>query len=169
MWRDYFGPQCQIYGVDINPACKAFESDDVKIFIGDQADRNFWAQFRQQVPRLDIVIDDGGHLTTQQIVTLEELLPHLQPDGVYLCEDIHGQNPFITYIHGLSLHLNSIEGGQNNPANSERQVVCATSPLQSAISSIHLYPYVVVIERNGQNPAEFFAPARGTEWKPPSR
>ena len=25
----------------------------------------------------------------QQITTFEELYPHLQPEGVYLCEDIH--------------------------------------------------------------------------------
>src|SRR5579864_8038519 len=90
MWRDYFGSGCQIYGVDIEPACKAYERDSVKVFIGDQGDRNFWKKFKQEVPAVDIVIDDGGHLTEQQIITFEELLPHLQPNGIYLCEDLHG-------------------------------------------------------------------------------
>jgi hypothetical protein len=26
MWRDYFGDRCRIYGVDIQPACKTYES-----------------------------------------------------------------------------------------------------------------------------------------------
>ena len=53
-----------------------------KIFIGDQADRSFWAEVRQTAPLIDIVIDDGGHLPEQQLVTLEELLPHVRPGGV---------------------------------------------------------------------------------------
>ena len=32
----------------------------------------------------------AGHTPEQQIVTLEEMLPHLRPGGVYLCEDVHG-------------------------------------------------------------------------------
>jgi hypothetical protein len=59
----------------------------IKIFIGDEEDRKFWRRFKAEVPAVDIVIDDGGHQTQQQVVTLEELLPHLRPGGVYICED----------------------------------------------------------------------------------
>src|SRR5262245_52207829 len=55
MWRDYFGPKAVIYGVDIEPDCRAYENKGIKIFIGDQADRSFWREFRRQVPNLDIV------------------------------------------------------------------------------------------------------------------
>src|SRR5437868_5521713 len=41
MWVDYFGPKAKIFGIDINPACKQLESDNVKIFIGSQDDRTF--------------------------------------------------------------------------------------------------------------------------------
>ena len=78
MWREYFGPKARIFGVDIEPDCRVYESDNIKIFIGDQADRLFWRDFRQQVTTLDIVIDDGGHLAEQQIVSVEELLPFLR-------------------------------------------------------------------------------------------
>jgi len=84
MWRDYFGPKARIYGVDIEPACRVYESDSVNIFIGDQGDRQFW-QFRRKVPALDIVIDDGDHNPEHQIVSVEELLPFLRPDRVYFC------------------------------------------------------------------------------------
>jgi hypothetical protein len=77
MWRSYFGSRCHIYGVDIEPACKAYEQAGTKVFIGDQADRAFWADFRRQVPKVDILIDDGGHKPHQQITTLQEMLPHL--------------------------------------------------------------------------------------------
>ena len=35
------------------------------------------------------MIDDGGHTMAQQITSFEELYPHVQPRGVYLCEDLH--------------------------------------------------------------------------------
>ena len=41
MWRDYFGPDAKIYGVDIDPRCRQFEDDNIRILIGDQADKEF--------------------------------------------------------------------------------------------------------------------------------
>src|SRR5665647_711184 len=38
MWNYYFQGQCQIYGVDIDPACKSLETGNIKIIIGDQSD-----------------------------------------------------------------------------------------------------------------------------------
>jgi len=35
------------------------------------------------------VIDDGGHRPEQQINTFEVLYPHISPDGIYICEDLH--------------------------------------------------------------------------------
>jgi hypothetical protein len=99
IWRNYFGPKAIIYGVDIAPDCRTYENDGIKIFIGDQADRSFWREFRRGVPTLDIVIDDGGHQPEQQIASLEELLPFLRPGGVYFCEDVHGMyNEFASYV-----------------------------------------------------------------------
>jgi len=89
MWREYFGPGCRLYGVDIDPRCRMFETEGTRIFIGDQADRGFLAQLRKEVPRVDILIDDGGHRMDQQIATFEELFAHVADDGVYLCEDLH--------------------------------------------------------------------------------
>jgi hypothetical protein len=167
MWRNYFGPRCQVYGVDIQPSCRAYESDSVKVFIGDQADRDFWKRFKHDVPAIDIVIDDGGHLPEQQIVTLEELLPYLQPGGVYLCEDVHGTiNEFASYVSGFAHNLNAFEQGQNNLENNERRIVHRATPLQSAVQSIHLYPYVTVIERTDSPIFELVAPKRGTQWEP---
>jgi hypothetical protein len=82
MWHDYFGPRRHVYGVDLEEACLRYASDSIRIFIGDQADREFWRRFRSNVPKLDIVVDDGGHKPDQQTTSLEELLPHLSPGGV---------------------------------------------------------------------------------------
>ena len=107
MWKDYFGANAMIYGVDIEEACMAYEQDNVKIFIGDQADPFFWEKFKLEVPLLDIVVDDGGHTPEQQRVSLDELLPHIRSGGVYCCEDVHGDpNEFASYVHSLSHRLN---------------------------------------------------------------
>jgi hypothetical protein len=89
MWRDYFGPGCRIIGIDNNPQCMRLADENTTILIGDQADRTFLASVRELVPHIDILIDDGGHFMSQQIATFEELYPHIQPHGIYLCEDMH--------------------------------------------------------------------------------
>jgi hypothetical protein len=166
MWRDFFGPGCQIYGVDVEPTCKAYEGDSIRVFVGDQGERQFWKRFRSEVPTLDIVVDDGSHKPEDQIVTLEELLPHLQPGGVYLCEDVHGVfNGFALYVLGLAQRLNAspvVEHRNNN----ERRLTCKTEALQSGVRSIHLYPFVTVIERTDCAVTEFVAPKHGTQWAP---
>jgi hypothetical protein len=167
MWKDYFGKACRIYGVDIEEACKAYEDDVTRIFIGDQADRNFWKRFKEQVPILDIVIDDGGHEPNQQIVTLEELLPHLRPGGVFLCEDVCGTfNRFASYMNGCIHDLNASDSMIGNLATNERRQTCKTTGFQSAIRSIHSYPFVTVIEKNETPLTELVAPKHGTQWEP---
>jgi hypothetical protein len=167
MWRHYFGPGCQIYGVDIEPACKAYETDSVNVFIGDQADRNFWKHFKQEVGAIDIVIDDGGHLPEQQIVTFEELISHVRPGGVYLCEDLHGTlNPFASYMSGFAMNLNASDQQENNVNDDERRFVFGTTPFQSAVRSVHFYPYLTVVERTDAPVSELVAPKHGTQWQP---
>jgi hypothetical protein len=167
MWREYFGPRCQIFGIDIEPACKIYESDSVRVFIGDQSDRNFWKRLKQEVPAIDIVVDDGSHIPEHQIITLEELLPVLQPGGVYLCEDIHGTlNTFASYVYGFAHNLNATAQVKDNLDDNERRITCLTTKLQSAVRSIHLYPYVTVVERNETPVSKLTAPKHGTQWQP---
>ena len=160
MWRNYFGPHCRVYGVDIEEACRIYETDQVKIFIGDQADRSFWRDFKEQVPELDVVIDDGGHHAPQQIAALEELLPHLRPGGLYLCEDVNRiHNRFTAYVSGLMNHLNATLFTDDNLA-------AIPTPFQGAIAAIHSYPFVVVIERTEASVERFISLRHGTEWQP---
>ena len=155
MWKEYFGPQCRVYGVDIEPACKVYEGDRTDIFIGDQADRRFWQSFRKQVPSVDILVDDGGHSPEQQMVTLEEMMPHLRPGGVYLCEDVHAlHNRFAAYVSGLADGMNAwLPNG-------------VPTSFQRDVHSVHLYPYVVVIEKCDPSKDKLVALRHGTEWQP---
>ena len=153
MWRDYFGTDSQIYGVDILEECRAHEREGIRIFIGDQGDPSFWEAFFTHVPKLDVVIDDGGHKPAQQMATFEAVLPRLQPGGIYLCEDLQGPtNSFHAYVEGLSRSLQTYSH-------------LGPSGLQSAVASIHLYPFLTVIERP-QAPVTGFKEVRsGTLWE----
>ena len=173
MWKQYFGDKAHIYGVDIEPVCRQYEDEQTKIFIGDQADTNFWNDVLAQVPRIDIVVDDGGHQTDQQIATLEALLPHIQPGGVFICEDINGKaNPFLSYMDGLArdLHAQNPLGADAGQDADPRYPYATLRPnsLQRLVDSIHTYPFVTVVEIRGNELARFSAPRHGTQWKPPN-
>ncbi len=89
MWKDYFGPEARIFGVDLHDGHKDLEDEQTTILVGDQSDRSFLRELVRTVPRIDILLDDGGHSMEQQIVTFEEVYPHIEPDGLYVCEDTH--------------------------------------------------------------------------------
>jgi len=162
MWRKYFGPASHIHGIDIEEACRAYAGDHITIHIGDQADRTFWKRFREAVPRIDVLIDDGGHEPEQQMVTLEEMLPHIQPGGVFICEDIHGHsNYFAAFAQSLADHLNAFTVSEDKEGYKGK-----ATPLQCAIDSIHMHPFLTVIEKR-QNPLiDMLCLKHGTQWQP---
>jgi hypothetical protein len=166
MWRDYFGPEAIIYGVDIEPACRMYEQARVRILIGDQADAGFWANVRKNHPPMDIIIDDGGHLPNQQSTTMREMLPFMSPGGVYICEDVHYRmNPFSLFTFGLTDGLNAYEG-RSAPTDNERRLVTQASGIQIYVKGISFYPYVTVVDLADYPVMEFVAPKHGTEWQP---
>jgi len=169
MWRDYFGPSATIYGVDIESACRNYERSGIHVLIGDQADRTFWRRVIADgtLPAPDVVIDDGGHSPDQQRVTMEEILPLIRPGGVYVCEDVHGKNNgFSAFVSGLADSLNGMEGVSANLNDPERRMVVPTNGAQASIHSIHLYPYVVVVEKRKAPLPELVAPKHGSQWEP---
>lgn len=165
LWRDYFGAGCHVYGVDIQEECLRYQSESVSVFIGDQSDREFWGRFRAEAPRLDIVVDDGGHRPDQQATSLEELLPHLAPGGVYVVEDVHGVgNRFAAYTSSLVAALDAYSGVADYEDPKRRKTSPATG-FQSVIDSIHCYPFIKVIEKRRGPVTEFVSPKQGTEWE----
>lgn len=92
MWKNYFQKalnKVTIYGIDIDPECRKYESENIHILIGSQEDRDFLKKIKDQIGKVDILIDDGGHMMQQQIITFEELFDMVSEGGVYLCEDLH--------------------------------------------------------------------------------
>ncbi|MCA9817257.1 MAG: class I SAM-dependent methyltransferase [Candidatus Obscuribacterales bacterium] len=156
MWRKYFGPQAKIFGVDIDPVCKDFEEDGIKVIIGDQEDRTFLRKLVAQVGALDIVIDDGGHTMKQQINSFEELYPKVKPGGVYLAEDLH-TSYWSEYGGGLKEPDSFIEYSKNlvdqlNAWHSRDKEDLDVSMFTRTTTSMHYYNSVLVLEKGLVSP-----------------
>ena len=95
MWRNYFGKNARIIGIDLNPQSKKFEKYGFEIFIGDQSSSLFWKNFFKKVGKVDVVLDDGGHTNYQQIITTNQCVPMIKDGGKMIVEDVH--TSFIKY------------------------------------------------------------------------
>ncbi|MDA7785200.1 class I SAM-dependent methyltransferase [Pseudomonadales bacterium] len=89
MWRDFFGENARIIGIEINKSAKVWEEHGFEIFIGSQSDPEFWKGLFNKVGNVDIVLDDGGHTYQQQIVTVESSLQYIKPGGKIIVEDTY--------------------------------------------------------------------------------
>ncbi|NVK42262.1 MAG: class I SAM-dependent methyltransferase [Oceanospirillaceae bacterium] len=150
MWKNYFGDEVEIYGVDINPKCKKLEEENIRIYIGSQSDRQFLRQLKSQIPPIDILIDDGGHGMRQQIVTFEELFDHVKADGIYLCEDTHSsymlehgggfkrRGSFIEYTKNFIDYIHAYHSQQRG---------LQPNFFTKNVDSVHYYDSIVVIEK----------------------
>lgn len=143
MWRDYFGPQARIIGVDFNPGARRWESEGFEIHIGDQSDPAFWERFFAAVGAVDVILDDGGHTNEQQIVTTLRGVPQVRDGGMLIVEDTHASymkalgNPspysFMNYAKRLVDGVNGRFPGLDIPAH----------PLAGAVYSIGFYESIV--------------------------
>ena len=71
-FKEYF-ENATIYGVDIDPKCKEYEEDRIKIFIGNQGDKKFLETLPDD---LDVIIDDGSHQEFHVLTSLHYLFPN---------------------------------------------------------------------------------------------
>ena len=183
MWRNYFGQSVTIIGVDIANATKIYEGKPAygspqRIVLGDQSDPAFWKRFKRKVPRVDVLIDDGGHARTMQKPTLDAMWEHLAPGGVYLCEDLHGaHNLFardvITHFITGSMGVNNIPTSCSHldSAGKSAEGDCkeghATGEVQPYLAEAAFYPYVITLTKRAVGLQFTEAPRHGTEWQPP--
>jgi len=87
LWKNYL-PNSNIYGLDIDHACKKYEEDRIKIFIGGQTDNSILNEVIKEGP-YDAIIDDGSHVNKFTIETFNKLFPHVTSKGLYVIEDLH--------------------------------------------------------------------------------
>ena len=131
MWRDLFGKNSRIIGVDLNPAAKKWEKDGFEIHIGDQDDPIFWKTILPKVGSFDVLLDDGGHLYSQQITTVTSVLDAANEHAIIIVEDTHtsymdgfGQKKwsFMEYCFEIVNRINQRSSAITNPSLVENRI-----------------------------------------------
>lgn len=148
MWRKFFGPKAKIIGIELNPDAKELEKYGFEIFIGDQADVNFWKSFYKKIGKIDILLDDGGHKNIQQITTLMESIKFIKDGGKIIVEDTHTsymkkkgfKNPSnYSFIHFCNYLIENIH--RRNPMTSKKP-----NYYSKRIKQINFYDSIVEID-----------------------
>ena len=107
MWRKWLGDKARIIGIDLNPEATRWREHGFEIYIGDQGDPSFWDTTFSEIGQFDALLDDGGHQSFQQIVTLIEAIRFAHNQCVIAIEDTatslmkdfsrHGANSFLEF------------------------------------------------------------------------
>ena len=118
-WRDFF-PNATVYGMDVQPDTQFADEERIVTLLGNSTDPSQVGQALQHARHktFDIIIDDGSHYAADQIATLKNLFPLVNPSGTYIVEDLVGSQIFdsiglISEICGGSPYF--FVGPRNNP------------------------------------------------------
>ncbi|WP_313137795.1 class I SAM-dependent methyltransferase [Paracoccus jeotgali] len=150
MWQGYFGPGAHLVFADIDPACRDLALPGTHVEIGDQADPAFLRDLVAGHGPFDLILDDGGHKTDQQITSFRHLFPHLRPGGIYVVEDTHtsywpgfdggyGKRSFIGYAKWLIDRMHSWYTDEDE--------IFPFHPLAREIGEIRFFDSIVAITR----------------------
>ena len=151
MWKEYFGKQSTIYGIDEKES-KCFSGERIVTLSGNQSDPEFLTKVIEIIGRgnIDVVIDDGSHRSPDQITSLQTLYPAMSPDGVYLVEDLHcsywpshggGLRQKGTFIEYTKDAIDWLNVWAYDKTQAPNNIVSTTT------NGIHLYESIAVFER----------------------
>lgn len=101
MWRKWLGDDARIIGVDLNPDAKKWEKFGFEIFIGDQACLDFWDNTFLAIGGFDVFLDDGGHQSFQQIVSVEKAIESNTKESLVVVEDT-----YTSFMNDFQSHKN---------------------------------------------------------------
>lgn len=149
MWRDYLGPDATIFGIDIDERCAVFDGDHAQVRLGSQDDPAFLDRVIEEMGGVDVIIDDGSHMSSHIRASLTHLFPKLSDEGTYLIEDTHanywgyyegGHNTASSFISDVKdliddLHRRYHTAGTRHPS------------VAPGLYGMHVHDSVVVLEK----------------------
>lgn len=149
MWRNYFGPEATIFGIDINPMCAQFDGQAGQVRIGSQVDTDFLDKVVEEMGGVDIILDDGSHHMDHVAPTLQHLFPKVSEGGLYMIEDLH-----TAYIRRFGGGLTA----KSNFFNTVRKIVddmhawyhrrdMQLPELGNQVGGVHVYDSMVILEK----------------------
>ena len=88
LWEEYF-PKASIHGADVDYNYFEESSERFTLHKFDQSNPNDLKEIVNTLPKCKFIIDDGSHHPHHQFTTFIELFKNLlEPEGVYIIEDI---------------------------------------------------------------------------------
>ena len=166
MWRKYFsvrGAIFRYFAIDINTRAPELVGKGGTVFVGDQGDAAFLERVAGEVPRADVILDDGSHFARHQIQSFQAFFPQvLKNGGVYLCEDLEtagtawqtdpAERSFIDYARDLAAgtslfprpgdHADALQGIMPGPLSG------------GSVAGVSFYAGIIVIEKSLQFPLD---------------
>lgn len=104
LWRELFGDDATVYGVDLDPNVPTFRSEPhIKVYAGVSSTKPAQVENVLAGTKLDIIIDDGSHRSIHQMLTIFSLWRHLKPDGLYIIEDVENTCSLIRQLWSFVL------------------------------------------------------------------
>lgn len=154
LWREFFGPEATIFGIDIDPYCSRFDGNHGQVRIGSQDDPAFLHSVVQEMGGVDIVLDDGSHKARHQRASFEILFPLLEQGGLYVIEDMH-TSYWPIYEGGLRRRGTAMEFLKGKLDQMHRHYYKAnanTSDQIPQIESITFFDSIAAIRKGRQHP-----------------
>ncbi|MBA3958535.1 MAG: hypothetical protein H0X51_09130 [Parachlamydiaceae bacterium] len=165
LWESYF-TKADLHFIDIDNSRIQYFSERSHYYFLDQANSVALNSFAAGLGGdFDIIIDDGGHLMDQQIISFKTLFPYLKSGGYYVIEDLHtsywkgfggggtlsmpksGPNTCTEFLKGLVDDVN-YTAAVTACADSDKisqEIRRRLSTYQKDIESIHFYQSLCII------------------------
>lgn len=86
IWKHFF-PRGLVHGLDVHDK-SGLDQPRLRTIRGNQCDAALLAELAGRIGPLDIVIDDGSHLSDDVLAAFHALFPRLRPGGIYVIEDL---------------------------------------------------------------------------------
>ena len=150
MWREFFGEDAIIFGIDIDPKCEKLNGLAGQVRIGSQDDKEFLDSVIAEMGGVNIILDDGSHHMNHVSKTLKYLFPHLSNGGIYMIEDLHtaywreygggyrAKKNFFSFVMDL---VDDMHHWYHNKK-------LHAAEISKACPSIHIHDSIVVLEKN---------------------
>ena len=134
MWKRFF-PQAQVYGVDIDENCRAYEEERIKIRIGDLSQDDVLESLKEIRPH--IIVDDASHFWSHQIKALFTLFPALPSGGVYILEDMETSfHPLVFSSDYCDAPLDAYTVAERITRVAASRVPCKEGPFAEEITAV---------------------------------
>lgn len=148
MWREYFPETTQIFAFDIHLEGDPKLMNTTCVYANQDSYESLQAGLRTiDVSSVDLIIEDGGHMSTQQRNTLRASWPLLVSGGIYIVEDLHTnikhwypKTPFYNESPTMYDDLQKASLGLPNklplPSSEIEQIIFFTQPRSTSMTCV---------------------------------